>query len=245
MPSNDPDLIRVICRDVSLSFIESRKGNELICLGPAEPPYEYLINLCRLTQLLPTDRARRPWEKMLLNLPSLDPNRNPILLTEAENIPHVLEDTLRSHRFIVLQGPPGTGKTHQVADIIYRLLSGNQSVLLTAQTNRSAVEVCAKPFLQSLLAGGKISKTSLSVSEKAVYPTLLPIKDIVVQPGNAVLTTFYQFSRYWDRYEEPIFNYIIVEEASQAFLTTLAGALKLGQYVIVVGDPYQLEPIVQ
>lgn len=245
MPADDPDLIRAICRDVSLTFIESRKGNELICLGPSEPPYEYLINLRHLTELLPSDKPRRSWQKLLLNSPVLEPNRIPTLLTEAENIPQVLEDAVHGHRLIVLQGPPGTGKTHQVADLISRLLVEHQSVLLTAQTNRSVVEVCAKPFLKPMLAAGKVSKTSLSGSEKASYPTLLPAKEVVAKPGHAVLTTFYQFSRYWEKYDEPVFDYIIVEEASQAFLTTLAGALKLGQYVIVVGDPYQLEPIVQ
>ncbi|MBC7568709.1 MAG: ATP-binding protein, partial [Spirosoma sp.] len=129
--------------------------------------------------------------------------------------------------------------------LISRLLINNQSVLLTAQTNRSVVEVCAKPFLKPLLTTGQVSKTSLSGSEKATYPDLLPTKEIAAQPGHAVLTTFYQFSRSWEKYEEPIFDYIIVEEASQAFMTTLAGALKLGQYVVVVGDPFQLEPIIR
>jgi len=245
MNCDDPSFIRAICRDVSLTFIESRKENDLICLGPTEPPFEYLINLRNLTELLPFNTPQRPWEKLLLNSPSLDPYRFPSLLQESQNIPQILEDAVHSNRLIVLQGPPGTGKTHQVADLIGRLLSDNQSVLLTAQTNRSVVEVCAKPFLKFMLATGKVSKTSLSGSEKALYPTLLPAKEITVRPGHVVLTSFYQFSRYWEKYDEPIFDYVIVEEASQAFLTTLAGALKLGQYVIVVGDPYQLEPIVQ
>ncbi|KAB7726627.1 AAA family ATPase [Rudanella paleaurantiibacter] len=243
--ADNPDMIRAICRDVSLSFIDCRQRNEMICLGPAEPPVEYLVNLRHLTELLPSDKPRRSWEKLLLNSPTLKPDRLPILLTEAEDIPQVLEDAVHSHRLIVLQGPPGTGKTHQIADTIARLLNENQSVLLTAQTNRSVVEVCAKPFLQPLLTDGKVSKTSLSGSEKAAYPALLPAKEVTAQPGHAVLTTFYQFSMHWEKYEEPVFDYIIVEEASQAFLTTLAGALKLGQYVIVVGDPYQLEPIIK
>lgn len=245
MDADEPEMIRAICRDVSLSFIESRHRDQMICLGPAEPPLEYLINLRYLTERLPNGKPRRPWEKLLLNAHTLELNRLPTLLTEAENIPQVLEDTVHAHRLIVLQGPPGTGKTHQVADLIGRLLNENQSVLLTAQTNRSVVEVCAKPFLKPFLAVGKVSKTSLSGSEKAAYPALLPAKEVTAQPGHALLTTFYQFSRSWEKYDEPVFDYIIVEEASQAFLTTLAGALKLGQYVIVVGDPYQLEPIVQ
>jgi superfamily I DNA and/or RNA helicase len=45
--------------------------------------------------------------------------------------------------------------------------------------------------------------------------------------------------------EEEHFDYIIVEEASQAYLSTIALARKLGKKCIVVGDVCQLEPIIQ
>lgn len=40
------------------------------------------------------------------------------------------------------------------------------------------------------------------------------------------------------------YDYVIVEEASQAYLTTIAAACKVGKKVIVVGDPKQILPMV-
>jgi superfamily I DNA and/or RNA helicase len=45
--------------------------------------------------------------------------------------------------------------------------------------------------------------------------------------------------------EEDHFDYVIIEEASQAFLSTIAMARKLGKKCIVIGDICQLEPIIQ
>lgn len=245
MKADDPAFIRAICRDVSLVFQQSLKSEHIICLGPGMPPFEYLQNLKALSEKLPDDRPTRSWEKLLLQKLPLSINRVPEFLTEEQDIPQVILDAVHSHRIVAVQGPPGTGKTHQIADLISRIIGQNESVLLTAQTNRSVVEVCAKPTLAESLKQGLVRKTNLSGSEKASYPQLEPAKEILAIKGGAVLTTYYQFSRTWLLHEEPIFDYIIVEEASQAFLTTLAGALKLGQYVIVVGDPCQLFPIVK
>lgn len=245
MPADNPAFIRAICRDVSLAFQQSLKSEQIICLGPGIPPIEYLQNLKALSEELPDDRPTRSWEKLLLQKLPLALDRLPTFLTEEQDIPQVILDAVHAHRIVVVQGPPGTGKTHQIADLISRITTRNESVLLTAQTNRSVVEVCAKPSLAESLGQGAIRKTSLSGNEKASYPQLVPAKEITAVKGSAILTTYYQFSRTWLQEDGPVFDYIIVEEASQAFLTTLAGALKLGQYVIVVGDPYQLYPIVK
>jgi superfamily I DNA and/or RNA helicase len=42
----------------------------------------------------------------------------------------------------------------------------------------------------------------------------------------------------------PIYDYVILEEASQCFLGTIATAKLLGKKIILVGDPLQLPPIV-
>ena len=245
MKADNPAFVRAICRDVSIVFQQSLKSEEIICVGPGMPPFEYLQNLLALSEQLPDDRPIRSWEKLLLQKLPLSTNRMPEFVTEEQDIPQVILDAVHSHRIVVVQGPPGTGKTHQIADLISRIIGNNESVLLTAQTNRSVVEVCAKPSLMEPLKQGLIRKTSLSGSEKASYPHLEPIKEITAIKGCAILTTYYQFSRTWLQQDEPSFDYVIVEEASQAFLTTLAGALKMGHYVIAVGDPYQLFPIVR
>ena len=46
-------------------------------------------------------------------------------------------------------------------------------------------------------------------------------------------------------YGLPSYDIIVIEEASQAFLTTIAAFKQLGKKCLIVGDPMQLPPIVK
>lgn len=243
MDSDRPGWIRAICNDAGLSFVQALQHNQVLSLGPVEPPYEYLINLKYLSENLSEQAPNQAWEEHLKFSFRHDENRKPTLVTEEQDIPAGIIKQLEENRIVVLQGPPGTGKTYQVADIVSRLLNNNQSVLVTALTNKASVEVCGKPFLIDFLSKGKVFKTNLSSSEIARHPQLKLAKDLVPEKGSVILTTYYQFSKLWKQYTEPIFDYIVVEEASQAFLTTIAGAIKLAHKVLIVGDPLQIPPI--
>ena len=64
-------------------------------------------------------------------------------------------------------------------------------------------------------------------------------------PGKLMLSTFYISSGYAAKcYEGPLFDYVIVDEASQAFLAMLAAANMLGHKNLWVGDVFQMPPIV-
>src|SRR5690606_36085046 len=119
----------------------------------------------------------------------------------------------------------------------------NKSVLITALTNKAAVEVCKKPFFDKLFAEQRVSKLPISIDERKKFPKLLNAKDLLPTKGHLTLTTFYQFSRIWEEQTQS-YDYVIVEEASQAYLTTVAAACKVGKKIIVVGDPKQIVPIV-
>ena len=65
------------------------------------------------------------------------------------------------------------------------------------------------------------------------------------KPGKLVLSTFYISSgAVVNGYESPLFDYVIVDEASQAFFAMLAAAHMLGIKNLWVGDIYQMPPIV-
>ena len=53
-----------------------------------------------------------------------------------------------------------------------------------------------------------------------------------------------QFRSISPRQSVPMYDLVVVEEASQAYLTTIAASLRLGRDVLIVGDPMQLAPIV-
>jgi hypothetical protein len=214
-------------------------------LGPDIPPYKYLENLRRFS--LNLDKKSEDVRKFLGFQNSFDLNRKPLLVRETDNIPKLLLDTLISENKVVLQGPPGSGKTFLIAQIINQLLGLNQSVLLTALTNQAVVEVCSKKPIEEMLNEGKILKTNLNSSEKKINPKLKSTEDLDPIKGKCVLTTYYTFSNYWESFSLTgvKYDYIIVEEASQAFLTTIAAAFELGKKVIIIGDPLQILPIIK
>lgn len=170
-------------------------------------------------------------------------SRQPQLLTEEIDIPKSIIDEVQESIIYLLQGPPGTGKTYQIADVISRLVLNNNSVLLTALTNKATIEICKKPFFDKLFEENRVSKLPLSIDEKRKFPNLTNIKELSPLKGHLTLTTYYQFSRIWQS-QSQTYDYVVVEEASQAYLTTIAAAAKVGKRVIVVGDPNQIVPIV-
>ena len=240
--SNRQGWITMILNGLDMRFLESLKFNDLLGFGPTIPPYEYLQNLKLFSQSISPDDNL--WNKLLNFDYQYINDKNPKLLTEEIDIADYVINKVNRDKIFIFQGPPGTGKTHQIADVVSRLANDDKSVLITALTNKAAVEACEKPFLEELMTEGRISKTSLQSSEKNKFPNLLYADKIIPIKGKVVLSTYYQFSKTWDKYNQD-FDYVIVEEASQAFLTTIAAATKVGKHVIVVGDPLQIQPIVK
>lgn len=242
IPSKRNGWITMLIRDLEADFIENLEYNQLIAFGPTIPPFEYLKNLMDFSASL-NGNGSEIWENLLNFKYSLTSATKPNLLTEDIDIAGAIIDDVEKNNVYVFQGPPGTGKTHQVADIASRLVLDNKSVLITALTNKAAVEACEKPFFNKLFNEGRVSKLPLSIDEKKKFPQLLSTKDLIPVKGHLKLSTYYQFSSIWlEQYET--YDYIIVEEASQAYLTTIAAACKVGKKVIVVGDPRQIVPFV-
>lgn len=86
----------------------------------------------------------------------------------------------------------------------------------------------------------------MTLEETKEVKDLKPIpKDFLPAAGNILLTTFYKMTGVAvENITKPIYDYVILEEASQCFLGTIAAAKLLGKKIILVGDPLQLPPIV-
>lgn len=155
---------------------------------------------------------------------------------------------MESHNTVAIQGPPGTGKTYRMAKLVAQLLSERKSVLVTALTNEALKVVASKEDLKPYLESGKVSKTSLTIDERHELPKLLANEGNVCNatPGHLSLATFY-ISSGWakDMLETTPFDYVVVDEASQALLPMIAASKKLGSKVIWIGDQKQLAPIVK
>ena len=119
-------------------------------------------------------------------------------------------------------------------------------MLVTALTNQALIELAKKDKLQEYIERGKVSKTSLTVDEKREQPHLQEIKEnkCNASSGFVSLATFYLSSGWAVDITDIPFDYVIMDEASQALLPMIAASMKLGRKVILIGDQKQLPPIV-
>ncbi len=100
-------------------------------------------------------------------------------------------------------------------------------------------------IISTLLQEHRIFKTKLSVDEARAHEDLQQTKDVSPQPGNLILSTFYITSGQASQLSnEPPFDFVIVDEASQALLGMFAGAKLLCKRNIWIGDTKQLPPVV-
>lgn len=133
-----------------------------------------------------------------------------------------------------------------MAKLTSSLLNENASVLVTALTNQALKEVALKDDLKEFLKSGKVSKSSLTIDDVKEVKGLVPIveNECNATAGHLSLATFYVASEWANLLENVPFDYVIMDEASQAFLPMIAATIKLGKKIIWVGDQAQLCPIV-
>lgn len=253
LPGKEPECVYVGCGDINTRMfrkIENAMAEGIkihVLFFETEPPTRYLSNLCDYVERNSTD-------KILMSTPAIAyDDWKPQLLayspTETDGISKTLLKALESQWKVVLQGPPGTGKSYSAAQVIAAYLGNKQSVCVTAMANSALMELIKQPPLEQFLAAGKLSKTMLT-SDEAVSAKGLKESDAdcIAQKGEAVFATYYKLSRLFRDIvpgaEKPLYDLIIVEEASQAYLTTIAACLRLGAHCLVVGDPMQLAPII-
>ncbi len=170
----------------------------------------------------------------------------PTEITNKDNVADKVLDALEENNVCVLQGPPGTGKSYTLGSIISKVTAGNKRVCVTTQSNASLISLISQETIQPLIGRGVISKTVLTAEEKIKHPFLISAdKDLLVSEGGLLCTTYYSLSRIINIVNEPIYDLIVIEEASQAFLTAIAAFMRLGKKCIIVGDPMQLPPVVE
>lgn len=240
--SEENDFCVIGIKNLTTEFaqlLESEKP--IIAFGPKDPPLQYLLNLIDLVR----DSSRAETLK-ILDYDETTNQWNPIKIEAKADFNSLLLNDMKDNNCIVVQGPPGTGKTYRMAQFAAKLLADNKSVLVTALTNQALMELAKKEDILPFLEKGKVSKTSLTVDESRELLKLQAIKDNLCNAsrGNLSLATFYLSSGWAKDANEKPFDYVIMDEASQALLPMIAAALKLGEKVVLIGDQNQLPPIV-
>lgn len=223
------------------SFIEDNKGTGIIlAFAPQRPPVDYIANLQKVVE----DETSQKVSLILDN--SYQENDWTPQLIKQDNVSSFVKTQLGFIDKMIIQGPPGTGKTSMIAELCNELCQEGHSILITALTNRALMEIAEKSSLQELLKQGRVGKTNMSIDEHKENKELVPLKQILPSPGHIVLSSYFITSGFAAELScDSPFDYLIMDEASQALLAMFAAANKLGKKNLWVGDVHQLSPIVE
>lgn len=213
------------------------------------PPVEYYRNLSRFMDVFSQN------EELYLEPRISYEEWHPKDLAYDENNPTNISDTilntLDKNDCCIVQGPPGTGKSWTIAKIVADYLDNDKNVCVTTMANKGLIELIKQPPLKDYILKGKISKTNLSVDEqKQIRGVKRATSDLMVPDGELLCATNYVLSSVFSEKKMslnglPEYDLVVIEEASQAFLSTIVAFKQLGKKCLIVGDPMQLPPIVK
>lgn len=213
------------------------------------PPVDYYKNLSHYIDMFSSNA-----ELMLEPLIEYEDWKPDELAFEEGNptgISDTILKTLEEKDCCILQGPPGTGKSYTIATIVAHYLAKNKSVCVTTMANKGLVELIKQDPLRAFVTEGKIYKTNLSVDErKQIVGVQNAPSDLIIPGGELLCATNYVLSSAFSEKKMalnglPSYDLVVIEEASQAFLTAIAAFKQLGKKCLIVGDPMQLPPIVK
>ena len=234
--------------DILSKALADGKSLSLIVHNPF-PPVEYFRNLASYMDAFSSNEE--------LNLePTIDyeewtPEELAFDEQKPTGISNSIIDTLVNEHCCIVQGPPGTGKSYTIASVVSSYLDAGKTVCVTTMANKGLIELIKQKPLQKYVKEGRVCKTNLSIDEqKQVSGVKTASADLQVSGGEMLCATNYQLSSVFSEkkmtlYGLPQYDLVVIEEASQAFLTAIVAFKQLGVDCMIVGDPMQLPPIVK
>jgi energy-coupling factor transporter ATP-binding protein EcfA2 len=217
-----------------------RKIHPLIVVAETDPPVEYLINL--------KDFVSKNENNAILNLELnvSEANWKPVNLNNEKNVTNDVIQFIEKQKITLIQGPPGTGKSYLAAELCGYYLKQGKSICVTALTNKALMEIASKDGLVDSLKIGKVYKTNLTGDELKDIPKLKKVESFSPEYGDLLLSTYYKLTQKQSEIIEGSkrFDLLIIEEASQAYLATIAMFSSIAEKVLIIGDHKQLTPVV-
>ncbi|KAK6363654.1 Tripartite DNA replication factor [Orbilia blumenaviensis] len=162
---------------------------------------------------------------------------------------NAIEKVMSAQDYALVLGMPGTGKTTTIAHIIRALVHQGKTVLLTSYTHTAVDNILLKikndPI--KVLRLGATSKVHPEVQKFAVLAnapkkSFEEIQDAYHTP-QVVATTCLSINHVV--FTERVFDYCIVDEASQITLPVCVGPIRMAKKFVLVGDHFQLPPLVR
>lgn len=254
LKKNDSEYDYIGCSSVTLQMFSRiqdalNQGKTLTALlFDPFPPTEYFSNLAYFTKShadepLLSIEPKISYEDWHPEELAFDPEK-PLGIVDR------ISDVLASDSCCIIQGPPGTGKSFTIAHIVSRYMEAGKNVCVTTMANKGLIELAKQPPLAPYISQRRVFKTRLGADEaKQVEGLIGAPKNLIAPAGSLVLATNYILSGLYNPKRDssltkPSFDLIVIEEASQAFLSTIVAFKQLGKDCLIVGDPMQLPPIV-
>ncbi|KAK3078639.1 hypothetical protein LTS18_007002, partial [Coniosporium uncinatum] len=160
-----------------------------------------------------------------------------------------VEKVMSAQDYALVLGMPGTGKTTTIAHIIRALVARGKTVLLASYTHTAVDNILLKIRNAGfdVLRLGALAKVHPEVKEFAILgaepkASLEELKDSWYKPP-VVATTCLGINH--ALFSHRIFDYCIVDEASQITLPVCLGPIRMAKTFVLVGDHFQLPPLVQ
>lgn len=190
--------------------------------------------------------------KPTFNTTSAAPEYQPTQLgTMNEDQQAAVAKVLNAQDYALILGMPGTGKTTTIAHIIRALLAQDKSILLTSFTHTAVDNILLKirdiaPPGSILRLGvpAKINNQVQEFCQLAATPrtSIQEVEDAYM--GTKIVATTCMGTNH-ALFNRRSFDVCIVDEASQITLPTILGPLLHARKFVLVGDHYQLPPLVQ
>lgn len=217
-----------------------RKIHPLIVVAETDPPVEYLIKLKEFVSKNENDAI------LNLELNVSEDNWSPVNLNNEKSITHDVIEFIEQQKTTLIQGPPGTGKSYLAAELSDYYLKKGKSICVTALTNKALMEIASKEGLINYLSIGKVYKTNLTGDELKDIPKLKKVESFTPKYGDLLLSTYYKLAQKQSDIIEGSqrFDLLIIEEASQAYLATIAMFCSIAEKLLIIGDHKQLTPVV-
>lgn len=159
-----------------------------------------------------------------------------------------IEKVMCARDYALVLGMPGTGKTTTIAHIIRALAAQGKSILLTSYTHTAVDNILLKIRNDGIgiFRLGAIAKVHPEVQEFADLAGVpkTSVEELKKAYSNQVVATTCLGINH-PIFNQRIFDYCIVDEASQITLPVCLGPVRMARTFILVGDHYQLPPLVQ
>ena len=163
-----------------------------------------------------------------------------------------VKKVLSAKDYALVLGMPGTGKTTTIAHLIRALIADGKSILLTSYTHSAVDNILLKvqaaegdrtPAILRLGAVAKIYTEVQTFADLADIPKTDVEELKRSYAAQIVATTCLGINH--PIFNQRVFDYCIVDEASQITLPVCLGPICMARTFVLVGDHNQLTPLVR